>query len=137
MTKAKRSIVVALSLLLADCGTDVKRLLDDESRSFWRAERIVTTAEELGLGLENPVFAAESEKLKACGPINDATRERLYEGGWSLVEHFWSDLTQLIVRIVPVESVEECAEAHERYNREVENLREGLEDIGIDLPPLE
>lgn len=128
------SIVACICLLLVGCGTNVKALLDEESRLYWRADRIVAAADDLDLGLENAVLDAESAKHEACEPVNSATKERIYEGPISLAQRFLSGLTRFLVRIVPVGVVERCAEAHKRYNKELVVLYQHLEEMGIHLP---
>jgi hypothetical protein len=130
-------IVACIFLLLVGCGTNVKALLDDESRLYWRADQIVRSAEDLDLGIENAVLDAESTKYEACESVNSATKERIYEGPMSLAQRVLSGLTRFLVRIVPVGMVERCAEAHVSYKRELVALRQRLEQMGVYLPPPE
>ena len=131
---AFRLTIVALCVLLAGCGTDVRSLLSEESRTYWQDQETVAAAEELDLGLENPVFDAESAKYQNCESVYNATKDRIYAGELSSWEQFWSKFTEILVRIIPIESVERCAAAHERYDKEVVALRERLGKMGIRLP---
>ena len=130
-TDTYRSLVVALFLLLAGCGTNVKTLLEEDARLFWQADSIVMAAEDLDRNLVERAVAAELAKIEACDALYAAAEESLDENILSRVEKFWSDVTMLIVRVFPVESVERCARAHERYSQELDALRQRLEEEGV------
>lgn len=127
-----RSLVLSLSLLLAGCGTDIKTLLDEDSQLLWRADPIVAAAKALNRELAEPVNAAEIAKFEACEALYTAAEEESFsEDEGSLAEKIWSDLGLLFVRVFPVESVERCARALERYSRELDALRRRLEEEGV------
>ena len=125
------ALCILLGMLLTGCGTDVMGLLNEESRTYWRAERMIAAAEELDPSLLDSLLEAENEKYRACESISTSARERILEGEFSFSEQFWSNLTQLFVRIFPVTVVESCAEAHERYDKELVALRQHLEKMGV------
>ena len=104
-----RSLVVALFLLLAGCGTNVKTLLEEDARLFWQADSIVMAAEDLDRNLVERVVAAELAKIEACDALYSAAEENFDESEWSHAKKFWSDVTMLFVRVFPVESVERCS----------------------------
>lgn len=126
-----RLTVLVLCLLQSGCGTLVKGLLEGESRLWGDTDRVLAAAEDLDQGLENPVYDAESAKNEACEPITNAAKERIYGGEPSFVERLWSDLTQVFVLIVPITSVERCAEAQKLYNEELARLCRRLKEQGV------
>ena len=130
-TDTYRSLAVALFLLLAGCGTNVKTLLEEDGRLFWQADPIVMAAEDLDRDLVEPFNAAETAKIEACDALHSAAEESIEENERSRVAEFWSDVTMLFVRVFPVESVERCARAHERYSQELDVLRKLLEEEGV------
>ncbi len=130
-TDTYRSLAVALFLLLAGCGTNVKTLLEEDGRLFWQADPIVMAAEDLDRDLVEPFNAAETAKIEACDALYSAAEESIDENERSRVEEFWSDITMLFVRVFPVESVERCARIHERYSHELDALRQRLEEEGV------
>lgn len=134
-TDAYRLMILALCLLLASCGTNVKELLNEESRTYWRAERIVAAAEDRDPDLAAPLFAAEAEKDMACESLNAAANERILKGEFTFAQQFLSNFILFLVRIFPVTKVEGCAEAYESYNKELVALRRQLEEMGVQLSP--
>ena len=123
-----RAVLVILSFLLAGCGTDVKRLIGEETRMAWDAHQVAMDASELEPGLEEPIFAAEMWKLEACEEINQTVAESIERGGiFSFGEQFLTDLSLLAAYMFPLTSVERCAKAHDHYKQEFVSLRKRLE----------
>jgi hypothetical protein len=126
--------LIVLSLGLAACGRDVQGLLKRESRRAWDADQLVVMAEDLDAGLEQPVYAAESAKQKACADFDKASRERMeYFGEMPFWQALWSDFSRFVLLFLPWQSVEDCARAHARYNEEINLLGRRLKDSGVDI----
>lgn len=126
---ARAWIIVASCAALIGCGTDVRELLEEDSRISWQAYSAVEQAEVLDIGLEGPVYDAEAAKEEACAPIYAAAAERLPSDILSFWEELWSDVVQFVVRVVPIDTVETCAKAHKRYKDETLVLRNRLQHI--------
>ncbi len=130
-----RTVLHGLALLpicaaLAGCGTNVKWLLAEESRLTPEADRLATAAEVLGTGIEQPVYDAEDAKLGACRFLNEATVERMQREP-TFGEQFVSDLSSVIVLLVPVATVERCAESLDAYRTSIARLQDQLIDLGV------
>lgn len=122
------AVLVVLSLLLAGCGTDVKRLIGEETRVAWEAHQIAMDAAELEPGIVEPLDAAELSKLEACEDINGAIAESIEKGGiFSFGEQFVTDLSLLAAYMFPLTSIERCAEAHDTFSHEFVSLQKRLE----------
>ncbi len=122
----RRCVVPIFYMLLTGCGSSVTGLLEEDSQLMWQSGSITVAAENLDQGLVDSIYEAEAVKDEACKPIIGAARQQIYEGQDSLGERFWSDLTQLVALIVPISSVNECAEAQERYSQELASLCQRL-----------
>ena len=122
--------VAFLCAALAGCGTNVRWLLTEESRLTPEADRLATTAEALEDGIEQPVYAAEDAKLEACRFLTEATVERI-ESEPTLAEQFVSDLSAVVVLLVPIERVERCAESLDAYRDSIAELEHKLIDMGV------
>lgn len=123
-----RAFLAVLMLLLAGCGTDVKRLIGEETRMAWDAHQIAMDAADLEPGLEESIYAAELTKLEACEDINENVAESIRKGGiFSFGEQFMTDLSLLTAYLFPLTSVERCADAHEIYEQEFVTLQQKLE----------
>lgn len=118
---------------LAACGTDVRYLVREESRTFWINERIIGLAEAEGLAEVETVYAAEAAKERACAVVTEATEARLFATGGGFWAGLWSDLREFAVSVFPVPAVERCAEAHARYRQAVAALCRTLRARGHDL----
>ncbi len=126
---ARAWIIIASCAALIGCGTNVRELLEDDSRISWQAFSAIEQAEALDIGLEGPIYNAEAAKEEACEPIYAAAAERFPSDTVSFWEELWSDLVQFVVRVVPIDSVETCAKAHKRYKDETRVLRDRLQHI--------
>ncbi len=126
---ARAWIIIASCAALIGCGTNVRELLEDDSRISWQAYSAIEQAEALDIGLEEPVFNAEAAKEEACEPIYAAAAERFSSDTLSFWEELWSDLVQFVVRVVPIDTVETCAKAHKRYKYETLVLRDRLQHM--------
>jgi hypothetical protein len=124
--------ITALSLALTSCGTNLPWLIAEDSRLVAEADHAVSTAETLGTGLEQPVYAAEATKSEACKFIYDEVSERLGRKP-RFAEQFRSDLSTLFVLLVPVNDVERCAQAFDAYRASVIALEHRLAALG-DVP---
>ena len=129
-------LIVCLSL--TGCGTDVRGLLRDDNQLAWEVEEAVASAEDAGSGLDRDMQRAEVAKMDACKEIYEATDARMERemggDGLSFTEQFWADLRLLVIRLVPVPSVERCAEAQDDYVAAYENLRERLAQVETNSP---
>ncbi len=126
---ARAWIIIASCATLIGCGTDVRELLEADSRISWQAYSAIEQAEALDIGLEGPVYDAEAAKEEACEPIYAAAAERLPSDILSFWEELWSDVIQFVVRVVPIDTVETCAKAHELYKDETLVLRDRLQHM--------
>ena len=70
---------------------------------------------------EKPVYAAEEFKDRACGFLHEAVLDHLQRNP-GFGEQFVSDLTSVVVLLVPIQQVEHCAEALEAYSGTVDAL---------------
>lgn len=128
LNRPDRAFLVALSLLLAGCGTDVKRLIGEETRMAWDAHQIAMDAADMEPGLEEPIYSAEMSKLEACEDINESIADGIRKGGiFSFGERFLTDLSLLTAYLIPLAPVERCAKAHQNYKQEFLTLREQVE----------
>jgi hypothetical protein len=115
---------------LAGCGTNVQWLLAEEGRLTPEADRLATTAETLGTGMEQPVYDAEDAKLEACRFLNEATVDRM-QNEPSFGGQFVSDLSAVVVLLVPVGPVERCADSLEAYRTSIAKLERELIELGV------
>ena len=126
---ARAWIIIASCAALIGCGTNVRELLEEDSRISWQAYSAVEQAEALDIGLEGPVYDAEAAKEEACEPIYAAATERLPSDILSFWEELWSDVVLFVVWVVPVDTVETCAKAHKLYKDETLVLRNRLQHM--------
>jgi hypothetical protein len=119
-----------LCAALAGCGTNVKWLLTEQSRLTPEADRLATIAEALGTGIEQPVYDAEDAKLEACRFLNEAAAERMQRSP-TFTEQFVSDLSMVVVLLVPVGRVERCAQSLEAFRMSIAGLESQLMELGI------
>jgi hypothetical protein len=133
MPTARRILTItALALALISCGTNLPWLIAEDSRLVTEADHAVTAAERQGTGMEQPVYEAEATKSEACKFIYDEVSQRL-DREPRFAEQFRSDLSTLIVLLVPVNDVERCARAFEAYRASVVALEHQLAALG-DMP---
>lgn len=124
--------LIVLSLAVAGCGTDVMSLLREESKITWDAHAAAYTASELDLGLEKPIYDAEFAKMAACQQVDQSVTEYIANfGKLSFAEQFKSDLTRLLVFVLPVTQVEDCADAYKAYVHEYLTLSARLKELDI------
>ena len=116
--------------LLAGCGTNVRWLLKEQGRLTPEADRLATAAEELGTGIEQPVYNAEDSQLAACRFLTEAAVEGMQRKP-SFGEQFISDLSAVIVLLVPVEPVESCADSINAYRDSIAHLEGELVKLGV------
>ena len=134
-TRRMRTGLPALALLLlcsllAGCGTNVQWLLAEQGRLTPEADRLATAAEGLGTGIEKPVYDAEDSQLQACRFLTEATVERMQKDP-TFGEQFVSDLSAVIVLLVPVEPVESCADSIKSYRDSIAQLEHELIKLGV------
>lgn len=118
---------MVLTLLLSGCGTNVMWVLKEESRVMAEADALVTSAEEAGNGLEQPVYEAEAAKDEACQFLHSAVFDR-FNRDPGFFEQFVSDLSAAVALMVPVAQVEDCADAFDSYSAAVDSLAGTLSD---------
>jgi hypothetical protein len=120
-----RQAWLAVPLLLGGCGTNVNWILAEESRIVAEADPLLQAAEEQGTGLEQPVYAAEDAKAEACAFLHAAAADRMRrDPGFG--EQFVSDLSAVVALLLPIRSVERCADSLKSYVRAVEALSDVL-----------
>jgi hypothetical protein len=107
--------------LLAGCGTNVQWLLTEQGRLTPEADRLATAAEDLGTGIEQPLYDAEDRQLAACRFLTEAVTEGM-ERKPSFGSQFVSDLSAVMVLLVPVEPVESCTDAVDAYRESIARL---------------
>jgi hypothetical protein len=122
--------LLLLCSLLAGCGTNVQWLLAEQGRLTPQADRLATAAETLGTGIEQPVYDAEDGQLAACRFLTEATVERM-QSDPTFGEQFVSDLSAVIVLLVPVEPVERCADSINAYRDSIAHLERELIKLGV------
>ena len=119
--RAFQTLAVLLVLGLTGCGTNIPKLLQDDSKLAWEGEEAILLAEDQNLSVTNAYYDAETEKYHSCRPIYRAADERIEResGGnqTSLLDQFLGDLMLLGALLVPVPEIEDCAQAVERYQR--------------------
>jgi hypothetical protein len=111
--------------LLAGCGTNVQWLLTEQGRLTPEADRLATAAADLGTGTEQPLYDAEDRQLAACRFLTEAVSEGM-ERKPSFGAQFVSDLSAVMVLLVPVEPVESCADAVDAYRQSIAQLDDEL-----------
>jgi len=116
--------------LLAGCGTNVQWLMAEQGRLTPQADRLATAAEALGTGIEKPVYDAEDAQLESCRFLTEATVERMQQDP-TFGEQFVSDLSEVIVLLVPVEPVERCADSINAYRDSIAQLEHELIKLGV------
>jgi hypothetical protein len=124
------TIALLLSVVLAGCGTNVKWLLAEQTRLEPKAHHLAEVAEGVGSGIEEPLYEAEDAKLEACRFMNDAAADRIQRTP-SFGEQFLSELSMVVVLIVPVGTVERCAEALHAYRASIARLEAQLIELGV------
>ena len=122
--------LLLLCSLLAGCGTNVQWLLAEQGRLTPEADRLATAAESLDSGIEKPVYDAEDNQLEACRFLTEATVERLQQDP-TFGEQFVSDLSAVIVLLVPVAPVERCADSLNAYRDSIGQLERELVKLGV------
>lgn len=122
--------LLLLCSLLAGCGTNIQWLMAEQGRLTPEADRLATAAEDLGTGIEQPVYDAEDSQLAACRFLTEATVERMQQDP-TFGEQFVSDLSQVIVLLVPVEPVERCADSIRAYRDSIGQLERELINLGV------
>jgi hypothetical protein len=123
-------VLLALCGLLAGCGTNVQWLMAEQGRLTPEADRLATAAEPLGTGIEKPVYDAEDAQLESCRFLTEATVERMQQDP-TFGEQFVSDLSEVIVLLVPVEPVERCADSINAYRDSIAQLEHELIKLGV------
>lgn len=124
------AVALLLCGLLAGCGTNVQWLLTEQGRLTPEADRLATAAEPLGSGIEQQVYDAEDAQLQACRFLTEATVERMQQDP-SFGEQFVSDLSEVVVLLVPVAPVEHCADSIRAYRDSIAELERQLVRLGV------
>lgn len=122
------SAIMALLLvcgLLSGCGTNVRRLLTEQGELTPEADRLATAAEDRGGGMERPLYDAEDRQLVACQFLTDAVAEGMAQKP-SFGQQFVSDLSAVVVLLVPVAPVESCSDAVDAYRDSIAQLEQQL-----------
>ena len=129
-TQARAAIMALLLVcgLLSGCGTNVQRLLTEQGELTPEADRLATAAEDRGGGMEQPLYDAEDRQLTACRFLTDAVAEGMAQKP-SFGQQFVSDLSTVIVLLVPVEPVESCSDAIDAYRESIGQLEQQLAEL--------
>lgn len=107
-------------------------LLTEQGRLTPKADWLTTEAETLGTGIEQPVYDAEDNELEACRFLNEAVAERLQQKDDPTIgEQMVSDLSAMVVQLVPIERVERCADSISAYRDSIAELERKLIRLGI------
>ena len=122
--------MLPLCALLGACGTNVQYLLAEEGRLTPEADRATTAAESLNNGIEKPVYDAEDAKLEACRFLHEATVQGM-EKSPTFTEQFTSDVGSVFVLLVPVGTVERCADSIHAYRDSIAKLEQQLIQMGV------
>ena len=126
-----RAAIMALLLvcgLLSGCGTNVRRLLTEQGELTPEADRLAMAAQDRGGGMEQPLYNAEDRQLAACRFLTDAVAEGMAQKP-SFGQQFISDLSAVIVLLVPVEPVESCSDAVDAYRDSITQLEQQLAEL--------
>jgi len=123
--------VILVCLGLSGCGTDIRHLLEQDAEVTWRAHRM-----QLLIGNGEPEITraldqAEDGKLAACRDINKRAWEATEDPRQSFFEQLLTDLSLLFAFLVPVGSVERCADAQRDYRQAFEESLESLHERGV------
>ncbi len=124
---------VALLLLcglLAGCGTNVQWLLTEQGRLTPEADRLARAAEDLGAGIERSVYDAEDRQLVACRLLTEAAVAGMQQKP-NFGEQFISNLSAVIVLLVPMDPVESCADSIKAYRDSIAHLAGELIKLGV------
>jgi len=124
------AVLLLLCGLLAGCGTNVQWLMAEQGRLTPEADRLATAAEPLGTGIEKPVYDAEDAQLESCRFLTEATVKAMQQDP-TFGEQFVSDLSEVIVLLVPVEPVERCADSINTYRASIAQLEHELIKLGV------
>ncbi|MGE0120725.1 MAG: hypothetical protein AB7S71_19120 [Dongiaceae bacterium] len=114
---------MALCLPLLACGTDVELLLARDSLLVARADRVADAGETAAPDLTTEMYDAEDAKRAACETIY-APIAAYMTAPPSFGEELAADVGAFVAYIVPIPSVERCAEAQAQYRKAVEALEQ-------------
>jgi len=123
--------VLLFCSLLAGCGTNVQYLLAEQGRLTPEADRLAGAAEPLGTGMEKSVYDAEDKQLADCRFLTEATVDRMQQQNPTFGEQFVSDLSEVVVLLVPIAPVERCADAIHDYRDSIAQLERELINLGV------
>ena len=119
----------ALCLAVAGCGTDIHWLLKRDSALVTKADEIATAAEASDPELTKEMYDAEDAKREACEKIYKSISEQMTHKP-SYGEELESDLGLFVAYMVPIDEVERCAKALDRYQATVDHLQERMKGQG-------
>jgi hypothetical protein len=122
--------LLLICTFLAGCGTNVRWLLTEQGRLTPEADQLTTAAEGLSSGIERPVFDAEDKQLAACQFLTEAAAEAMQQKP-SFGEQFVSDLSSVIVLLIPVAPVERCGDSIDKYRDSIARLKRELSKRGV------
>ena len=118
----RATLVAALCLALAACGTDIHWLLKRDSALVAKADEIAGAAEAVDPGLTTEMYDAEDAKRAACETIYQSISEQMTRRP-SYGEELESDVGLFVAYLVPIDEVERCARAQADYGAAVERLQ--------------
>jgi hypothetical protein len=121
---------LVLGVSLSGCGTNIPRLLAEDSALVWEADEFLASVEDMNLGLERSFYRVELERTRACKALYKAVEIRvvreLHEGPLPFGDKFVYDAKLLIALLMPMGSVERCRAAIQRYRLEYAKLRDAV-----------
>jgi hypothetical protein len=131
--RLRLAVLVAASVSLPACGTDVEWLLERDSTLVARADKVAANAEAVAPDLTTQMYDAEDAKREACESIYASISEQM-ERPPSFGEELASDVGAFVAYLFPIKEVERCADAQAKYQATVEALERRTEAPGA-APP--
>lgn len=120
------TLVAALCLALAGCGTDIQGLLKRDSALVAKADGIAAAADAIDPELATEMYDAEDAKRRACETIYQSISEQMTRRP-SFSDELESDVGLFVAYMVPIGEIERCAQAQADYGKAVARLQSRLQ----------
>ena len=78
-----KALVTVFVLSLTGCGTNIPKLLQDDSNLAWEGEEVVLIAKDQNIAVTNAYYDAEAEKYHSCQPLYREADAHDDGPGWS------------------------------------------------------